>query len=143
MTATLGSPRAARVLLTQTSGLADLELGPTAVAIAGTFDTDDGDQQSEVDVIARADPRSGRWRQLDQAFVGEGSAAGFGGITAAADGTFAWQRASRNGCAAVRRVMRAGGLRVAGHVLPAAAAPAAARRADPAIPETAESEDCA
>jgi hypothetical protein len=135
-----GSGRPARALLKQTYGLDDLELGPTAVAYAGQFETEDGDSQTEVDVVPLDHPSGGI--QLDQAFVGEGSSAGFGGITAEADGTFAWLRASRNGCSAIKRVLRAGGLKVRAHTIPAARAPLAARSASPQIPDTPESESC-
>jgi len=89
----------------------------------------------------KLDPKGLRDLDGGQA-VGEGSAAGFGGLTAAADGTFTWQRAFRNGCASPQRVARRGTLRRWGVTVDQARAPLAVRYADPDIPGTPESEAC-
>jgi hypothetical protein len=138
-TTRIGSTAPAALLM-RASGFDDLELGPASLAFSGEYSSDEGNGATEVDVVPLAKPR-GDWSVLDRAVIGEGSAAGFGGITADAKG-FTWLRAFRNGCATARRASRRGTLRAAGRTIASSAAPLAARYADPPIPATPESEGC-
>jgi hypothetical protein len=140
LTTTL-TPGAVPRKLLRGSGYDDVELGPREIAFAGEYDSDEGNGVTEVDLVPRRKP-SGDWYAVDEQVIGEGSAAGFGGVTAAADGTFTWERAFRNGCATPKRVARHGSMRHVGGTIDKAAAPLAARFADPDVPETPESEGC-
>jgi hypothetical protein len=115
------------------SGFDDLELGPEQLAFSGEYSSEDANGQTSVDVIDLAKP-TGDWKNLDFAYVGEGSAAGFSGITADDHG-FWWQRASRNGCGPIKRLLHH-------HSASTTTAPLATRFADPPIPPTPESEHC-
>lgn len=138
-TTRIGSTAPATLLM-RASGFDDLELGPSSLAFSGEYSSEEGNGATEVDVVPLAEPR-GDWYILDRAVIGEGSSAGFGGITADAKG-FTWLRAFRNGCASAKRVSRRGTLRAAGRTIAPSAAPMAARHADPPIPATPESEGC-
>ncbi len=130
----------ARVLMRE-SGFDDLELGPAALAFSGAYDSEDSDNgETDVHAVPLRRP-GGDWYVLDQQVIGEGSSAGFGGLTADARG-FTWQRAFAVGCAFPKRVARRGSIADAGHTVDRATAPLAVRLADPAIPATPESEGC-
>lgn len=139
-TTKLDASAPAKKLMSGTS-FDDMELGPREIAFAGEYDSDEGNGITEVDLVPLSKPR-GDWYTLDDQVIGEGSAAGFGGITAAADGTFTWQRAFRTGCGFAKRVARAGSMKRVGATIEKSAAPLAARYADPDIPATPESEGC-
>jgi hypothetical protein len=136
----LGTPGPAKKLL-KASDFTDLELGPREIAFAGEYDSDAGNGITEVDLVPLSRPR-GDWYAVDEQVIGEGSAAGFGGLTASADGTFTWARAFRVGCASPKRVARHGSMRHVGGTIARSGAPLAARYADPEIPATPMSEDC-
>jgi hypothetical protein len=132
-----GAPK----LLMNNGGFGDVELGPRAIALAGAYDGDEGNGQTEVDLVPLSKPR-GDWHMVDKQVIGEGSAAGFGGLTAAADGTFAWQRAFQTGCEYPKRVARRGSLKRYAKTFDKRTAPLAVRYADPAVPGSPESEGC-
>jgi hypothetical protein len=128
-------------LLMKNGGFGDVELGPREIAVTGEYDGDEGNGQTEVDLVPLSKPR-GDWYMVDKQVIGEGSAAGFGGLTAAADGTFAWQRAFQTGCEYPKRVARRGSLKRYATTFDKQAAPPAVRYADPAVPGSPESEGC-
>jgi hypothetical protein len=132
-----GTPK----LLMKNGGFADVELGPHEIALTGEYDGDEGNGQTEVDLVGLSRPR-GDWHMVDEQVIGEGSAAGFGGLTAAADGTFTWQRAFQTGCEYPKRVARRGSLKRYATTVDRQTAPLAVRYADPAIPGSPESEGC-
>lgn len=138
-TAKLGAPAPAKKLL-QGDGFADLELGPTAIAFSGEVSSDEGNGATELDFALLRKPS--KWYIFDRSVIGEGASAGFGGVAADAKGFFAWQRAFRNGCAKPKRTARRSSPTTPTRTIPNAAAPLAARFADPAIPETPMSEGC-
>ncbi|WP_445152080.1 hypothetical protein [Baekduia sp. Peel2402] len=138
-TARLGSSAPAKKLMGDTS-FHDMELGPNELAFAGEY-PDEGNGITEVDLVPLRRMR-GLWFPVDQQVIGEGSAAGYGGLTADDDGTFAWARASRVGCGRPKRVVRHGSFRHVGSTVPRSGAPLAARFADPDVPATPTSEDC-
>jgi hypothetical protein len=128
-------------LLMKNGGFDDVELGPREIAVTGEYDGDEGNGQTEVDLVPLSKPR-GDWYMVDEQGIGEGSAAGFGGVTAAPDGTFTWQRAFRNGCEYPKRVARRGSLKHYAKTVDKATAPLAVRYAAPVVPGTPMSEDC-
>lgn len=128
-------------LLMKNGGFDDVELGPREIALSGQYDGDEGNGQTEVDLVPLSKPR-GDWYMVDEQTIGEGSGAGFGGITAAADGTFAWQRAFQNGCEYPQRVARRGALKHYAKTFDKQTAPLAVRFASPNVPVSPESEDC-
>lgn len=139
-TAKLGSSAAAKKLV-KADDFADVELGPREIAFVGEYDSDEGNGKTALDLLPLSRPR-GDWYTLDEGVIGEGAASGYGGVTAAADGTFAWQRAFRVGCDYPKRTARHGSIRHAGSSIAKASAPLAVRFADPYVPETPMSEDC-
>jgi hypothetical protein len=139
-TTKLDGPSTPKLLMKQ-GGFYDVELGPRELAVTGEYDSDEGNGQTEVDLIPLSRPR-GDWYMVDEQTIGEGSGAGFGGITALPDGTFVWQRAFRNGCEYPKRVARRGAMKRYAKTFDKQTAPLAVRYANPVVPGTPESEGC-
>lgn len=140
-TTKLGAGAAKPKLLMHNGGFQDVELGPREIALTGEYDSDEGNGQTEVDLVPLSKPR-GDWYMVDHQTIGEGSGAGFGGLTAAADGTFVWQRAFQTGCEYPKRVARRGSLKRYAVTIDKQAAPLAVRFASPTVPVNPESETC-
>lgn len=123
------------------SGMDDLELGPGGtLTYAAQFSSDEGN--GETGVVAMELDRRNRATQVDSQVIGEGSAAGFGGLTAQ-DGGVYYARLWRNGCRTPKRttsrydVKRRRAAKVTGSMVPLAV-----RAATFPIPATPMSEAC-